>query len=45
MHIKLHKLRKEKDVPLIFVLQETKNTNLFDKTQGNIKRHIQHGKS
>ena len=35
---------KEKDVPVIFILQETKNSNLFDKsyTQENVKCHIQH---
>ena len=39
---------KKKDVLVIFILlQETKNSNLFDKscTQGNVKCHIQHEES
>ena len=38
---------KKKDVRVIFVSQETKNSNLFDKnrTQDNVKCHIQHGES
>ena len=30
VHIKTHRLSKKKDVLVIFVLQETKNSNLFD---------------
>ena len=37
---------KKKDVLLIFVLQEMKNSNVFDKncTQENVKCHIQYEK-
>ena len=38
---------KKKAVPVIFILQETKNSNLFDKncTHENVKRHIPHEES
>ena len=38
---------KKKDVLVIFILQETKNSNLFNKncTQENAKCHIQHEES
>ena len=36
---------KKKDVLVIFMLWETKNFNLFDKTQENAKCHIQHEES
>ena len=41
-HIKTHS--KKKDVRVTFILQETKNSNLFEKncTQENVKYHIQH---
>ena len=42
---KVHtKTRSKKDVLVIFILQETKNSNLFDKNcaQENVKCHIQH---
>ena len=42
IHIKT--LSKKKDVLVIFISQETKNSNLFDKncTQENVKCHIEH---
>ena len=42
VHIKTQS--KKKDVFLIFIFQETKDSNLFDKncTQENVKCHIQH---
>ena len=43
-HIKTqNKKKKKKNVLVIFMLQETKNSNLFDKncTQENVKCHIQ----
>ena len=38
---------KKKDVLVIFILQETKNSRLFDKnhSQENVKCHIQHEES
>ena len=38
---------KKKAVPVMFILQETKNFNLFDKNciQENVKCHIQHEES
>ena len=45
VHIKTQS--KKKDVSLIFIFQETKDSNLFDKNcaQENVKCHIQHGDS
>ena len=45
VHIKTQ--GKKKDVLVIFILQETKNPNLFDKNcaQENVKYHIQHEES
>ena len=42
-----HKLSKKKDVLEMFVLQEMKNFNLFDKnhSQDNVKCHIQNEES
>ena len=42
-----HKLSKKKDVLEIFVFQETKNFNLFDKnhSQDNVKCRIQNKES
>ena len=42
VHIKTQS--KKKDFFLIFIFQETKDSNLFDKncTQENVKCHIQH---
>ena len=47
VHPKTQRLTKEKDVFLIFVLQKTKNCNLFHKnrTQDNVKCHIQNEQS
>ena len=46
---KVHiKTQSKKDVlVVIFILQETKNSNLFDKkcTQDNVRCHIQHEES
>ena len=44
VHIKTQRLNKKKNVFVIFVSQETKNSHLFDKsgTQDSIKFHFQH---
>ena len=43
-HIKTLRLIKKKDVFVIFILQETKNSNIFgqNRTQDNVKYDIQH---
>ena len=43
----ISKQSKKNDVLIIFTLQETKNSNLFDKkcTQENVKFNIQHEES